>query len=125
MDYHFPRIPLFIAALLALAASVYILLTPSGTGVSVDSAGNTTVFQTSWLESQGGWGALILVVFTLLYAAPLGFYLSNKPGWALAACLPPLVLTLLAGFSIGLFYLPALFTVIVAAGALFIQSRRR
>lgn len=121
---HFPRIPLLAAALFALAAGLLILLIPSGTSMSMDSAGNTTVFQTSWLESQGGWGALILVIFLVLYTAPLGFYLAQQPRWALAACLPPFVLTLLAGFSIGLFYIPAQLALFVGATSMLAQSRR-
>ncbi|MCW5878140.1 MAG: hypothetical protein KIS80_04660 [Anaerolineales bacterium] len=123
MNNYFPRFPLLAASLLALAAGLFILLTPSGTAVTMDALGNSSTTSTTWLETQGGWGALILVIFLLLYSAPLVFYLQEKPGWALAACLPPFLLTLLAGFSIGLFYLPAQMALFLAAVVMLRQLR--
>lgn len=101
------RTPLLAASLLALAAGLYILLAPSGTAVTIDSLGNLTQTRTTWLQSQGVWGALILVIFLFFYTAPAALYLLQQPRGALWASLPPLLLTLLAGFSIGVFYLPA------------------
>lgn len=91
------------ACLWGLLASVMVLTTAGGSMVT-ESNGVTTTRSLSWVEMQGAWGVIILLIFTSLYYGPLHFFLRNRRGlsglFAAAGC----VLTLLAGFSIGGYY---------------------
>ena len=114
------RIPFLLAALLAIGASIYLLLSPTTSQefVATTSAnGSKTIEelsrQASWYEVQGVWGVVVLLVFALLYSSTAYLALRNRlVALAIASALA-LMLTILAGFSIGLLYIPALLTVVV------------
>jgi hypothetical protein len=88
------------AALLALAASAYILLTPLPY-VEIDAATGAIQRGTStWLGRQGWWGVLVLVVYAALYTLPAAAYWRGSLLWALILNLLAAVLTWLADFSL-------------------------
>jgi cell division protein FtsW (lipid II flippase) len=101
------RTLLLIAAILALAASVFIFFFAGGTQVTETTGGEVTEQQLSWLGSQGWWGIAILFIFSALYYGPLHFYRRGKNGMAVLFGAVAIGLTMLAGFSIGLFFMPA------------------
>ena len=112
-----PRNLLILAAILALIASIIILYSSSlitQTTVNEDGTEETVVSQQSWYQVQGDWGVITVLIFAIVYVLP--YYLSSKDLLAPAAffAILALVLTWLAGFSIGFYYLPA-------AGALFLS----
>jgi len=102
------------AALWAVGASLFIFLIPQT--ITIESAtpvpdgtgiGERFTEQQSWYQAQGLWGSLVLVLFA-------GFYLlayrsalkANYTALALMS-LVGIALTIITGFSIGLFYFPA------------------
>jgi hypothetical protein len=104
------------AALLALAASAYILLTPLPY-VEIDSETGAILRGTStWLERQGWWGVFVLMVYAAVYTLPAAAYSRGSLPWALIFGVLAAVLTWLAGFSIGPAYFPALSLLIIALG---------
>ena len=120
------RIPFLLAAMWAIGAGIYLLLSPTvihqvivrPTIVRLTSAdGSQTIEelsrQASWYEVQGVWGVIVLLIFALLYSST-ALLASRKRLVALAiASSLALMLTVLAGFSIGLLYIPALLMVVV------------
>lgn len=109
----FTRTLLILAAALALAASLYIVFSPI-TFVELDAVtGQEVTSQISWFEGQGWWGIFILLLFAALYAVPWALYQRSRVGWASLAAVAALVLTYLAGFSIGLVYWPAAIALIL------------
>lgn len=98
---------LILAAVLALAASLYIVFSPISYVEQDALTGEEVTAQLSWFEGQGWWGVLILLLFAALYALPLALHLRARAGWAALLGLLALVLTYLAGFSIGVVYWPA------------------
>ena len=114
------RIPFLLAALLAIGASIYFLLSPTTIQevVATTSAnGSQTIEelsrQASWYEVQGVWDVVVLLIFALLYSSTAYLALRNRPVALAIASALALMLTILAGFSIGLLYIPALLTVVV------------
>lgn len=103
------------AALLALAASAYILLTPLPY-VEIDATGAIIHGTSTWLERQGWWGVFVLMVYAALYTLPAAAYWRGSLLWALIFSVLAAVLTWLAGFSIGPGYFPALSVLIIALG---------
>ena len=114
------RIPFLFAAIWAIGAGIYLLLSPTTVQeiVATTSAdGGQTIEelsrQVSWYEAQGVWGVIVLLIFALLYSSTAFFSLRNRlVALAIASSLA-LLLTVLAGFSIGLLYIPALLMVVV------------
>ncbi len=114
------RVPFLFAAIWAIGAGIFLLLSPTTIQevVATTSAdGSQTIEelsrQVSFYEVQGVWGVIVLLIFALLYSSTAFFALRNRLiALALASSLA-LMLTVLAGFSIGLLYFPALLTVIV------------
>jgi hypothetical protein len=107
------------AGLFAVAVSIYIAVSPlTITSVTARSNGGGTLVeetthQVSWYSVQGWWGIFILALFAALYAGNAYFGVTHR--WKLLAIGTPivLILTYLAGFSIGAYYLPAaIFTVL-------------
>lgn len=108
------QLALLLAAIWAVSVSFYIYFTPlqveSLTATSDqggEGVGEMVSQEVSWYAAQGVWGIFILVIFAALYvgAALLIWrrkYISGGVWIALA-----LVLTYLAGFSIGPFYFPS------------------
>ena len=120
------RIPFLLAAMWAVGAGIYLLLSPTVIQVIVVrpasswttlADGSQTIEelsrQSSWYEVQGVWGVIVLLIFALLYSST-ALLASRKRLVALAiASSLALMLTVLAGFSIGLLYIPALLMVVV------------
>ena len=114
------RIPFLFAAIWAIGAGTYLFLSPTTIqeGVATISAdGGQTIEelsrQASWYEVQGVWGVIVLLIFALLYSSTAFLALRNRlVALAIASSLA-LMLTLLAGFSIGLLYIPASLMVVV------------
>ena len=122
------RIPFLLAAMWAIGAGIYLLLSPTVIHqvivvrptivLGLTSAdGSQTIEelsrQSSWYEVQGVWGVIVLLIFALLYSST-ALLASRKRLVALAiASSLALMLTVLAGFSIGLLYIPALLMVVV------------
>ncbi|MCH8340376.1 MAG: hypothetical protein IIA51_02305 [Chloroflexi bacterium] len=114
------RIPFLLAALVAIGASIYFLLSPTIIHeiVATTSAdGSQTVAelsrQASWYEVQGVWGVVVLLIFALLYSSTAYLASRNRLVALAIASASALMLTILAGFSIGPLYIPALLTVVV------------
>jgi len=105
------RICFILSSLLALAASIYILAAPVNSITAQSSERGALVEETtrqvSWFAVQGWWGIFILVLFAAIYAGNAYFGVTQR--WKLLAVGTPivLILTYLAGFSIGTYYLPA------------------
>lgn len=115
-----------IASILALVASVAVFFLVGSTLVTESAqieapqeeltqqnqAGETvnsvqTERHLSWFESQGWWGVAILFIFAALYYGPLHFYQLGKLGRAALFGITAIALTMLAMFSIGLFFVPS------------------
>jgi hypothetical protein len=111
------RILFALAALWALLAGLVILLIPMGTRVtetlSSSGASETTVRQLSWFESQGWWGIWILVAFAALYYGPFHFFRRGSRALAALFAVAAILITVLAGFSVGLFYVPAAIALLI------------
>ena len=114
------RIPFLLAALLAIGASIYFLLSPTTIQevVATTSAnGSQTIEelsrQASWYEVQGVWGVVVLLIFALLYSSTAYLASRNRLVALAIASASALMLTILAGFSIGPLYIPALLMVVV------------
>jgi len=108
------RVLLLIAAILAPAASVFIFFFSGGTQVTETAGGAVTERQLSWYESQGLWGIAILFIFSALYYGPLRFFENGRLAMVYIFGLAVIALTILAMFSIGLFYLPSGLFVLLA-----------
>ena len=108
------RVFLYFAAMWSVVAGLVLLLTPlevqtlTAQGIADDAASAIVSSQSiTWYEAQGLTGILILVLFAFLYVGMA--YLSWVKRWIGAALFAAIaiLLTLLAGFSIGAFYMPA------------------
>ena len=100
------------AAFWGLGAGIAIFFIPMGTSVTSTITSNggsetTTATPISFFEMQGWWGVWILIAFAALYYGPLHFYRRDSQGMAVLFAVSAILLTILAGFSIGPFYLPA------------------
>lgn len=124
------KVVVTLAACWAVAASCYIFLSPvSGQGVRArrtfgesGSVVETFTTEATWYESQGLWGVFVLVVFAGLYL--LAVYLAWRRSYVALTILSlfAIVLSIIAGFSIGGAYLPA--AVGLLTGALMFLSAR-
>lgn len=123
-----PRSLLILAAALALIASIFILSSRglvTETTVYEDGAQETTVIRQSWYQTQGTWGVAILIIFSTLYYAPYHFYARDRILVSALFALASIILTCLAGFSIGGFYLPAAGAFVLAYISLGIARSRQ
>jgi hypothetical protein len=120
-----------IAFLGAATASVYLLTATTYAGIATgtdrafatgsDSAGQGmggVQFSETFVEANGAWGVGLLLVVTLATAAPLvATYASLSAQraitWLIALLL--LAFSVLAGFTIGLFFLPSALVLVLAA----------
>lgn len=114
------RLPFFFAAIWALGAGVYLLLSPTVIQeiVATTSAdeGQTVEElsrQASWYEVQGLWGIFILLIFALVYSSTAYLAVKNRIIVLAVVSFAALMLTVLGGFSIGLLYIPSLLTVVI------------
>lgn len=115
-----------LAALWSLVAGARILLTPSWvqTATAVSVAGGTEspeaadevqseVRSLSYYEAQGPWGLIVLLLFASPYLGSAALVWRQRTIAGTLLGLVGGILTVLAGFSIGLFYLPAALTVLL------------
>jgi len=126
------KIIVAVAAGLAILASLYILIVPvnvqtqTATGVSGESEifRETTIRQ-SWYQVQGMWGVIVLLIFSSLYV--WGYHLARKEvyTWLVVLSFGLLGFSYLAGFSIGLFYLPAAVVMLLGSGLLIFTRYRQ
>ncbi len=108
------------AAIWSIGASVYLLLSPltiheiTATSTANGSeAAEEITRQVSWYAVQGIWGVIILVLFAVLFST-VAFLAFKRMYIALAAAsILAVVLTFLAGLSIGPLYLPAVIAVVL------------
>ncbi len=130
-----------LAALWSLVAMARILLSPSwlqsATAVSVvegtepseaEGEMQSEIRSLSYYEAQGAWGLVVLLVFALPYLGSAALVWRQRAAAGALLGLVGVVLTVLAGFSIGLFFLPAALTAILGAlglGALAWLGRNR
>lgn len=97
------------SAVWGLIAGLAIFFIPFGmrvteTGTSTGS-GAALATPVSFFETQSWWGIWILLVFAALYYGPLHFYRRGSKAMAALFAMTAILLTFLAGFSIGPFYL--------------------
>ena len=114
------RIPFLFAAIWAIGSGIYLLLSPTRIQEIVATTtadGSRTIVelsrQASWYEVQGVWGVIVLLIFALLYSSIAFLALRNRLVALVIASSLALLLAVLAGFSIGPLYIPALLTVVV------------
>jgi uncharacterized membrane protein len=114
-----------IAAGLAVLASLYIFFSPlqvsSLTATSVSGAPEIveeTTTQATWFQLQGWWGIFILLLFAALFC--LAYYLARIQAvtWLGILSIALVMLSYLSGFSIGLYYLPAVLLLIIGTGTM-------
>jgi hypothetical protein len=91
------------ACLWAVLAGLAVLITAGGS-VVIEGNDVSTAQHMSWVEMQGAWGVIILFIFAALYYGPLHFYLRKQRGLSALFAAAAIVLTGLAGFSIGGYY---------------------
>lgn len=103
-----------LAAASSALAGLWIALTPQTIhhitavqeGADPSTAIETTA-QVSWYQVQGWWGIAILIIFAALYSLPTYFLWRGRFVAVGVFAVLALLLTFLAGFSIGGIYLPA------------------
>jgi hypothetical protein len=117
-----------LSAILAVGVSLFIFFSPltihNVTATSVTGGSErveTTTLTQSWYQVQGLWGVIVLVLFAGLYIG--AFYLARQSAYRTLAILSlvALILSYLAGFSIGLFYLPSALALLVGTGLLWLS----
>lgn len=108
------RILFLLAGVWALVAGVWILLTPftvesiTATEAGADTATAVrTVEQISWYQAQGVWGVFVLALFAILYGGAAWLVWRRRRLAGAGVAVLALLLTFLAMFSIGAYYLPA------------------
>jgi hypothetical protein len=108
------RFLVVLAALWAIGMSVTLFFTPitideiTAAALPNDSGSvEHNTIQQSWYQVQGLWGSFILVLVAGFYG--LGTYLARRKAYRLLGvmCLIAFVFSCVAGFSIGLLYLPS------------------
>lgn len=107
------------AAIWSFGAGLYWLLSPVTiheiTAQSTANGSSTveeTARQATWYQVQGWWGVAVLVIFALLYLSVAIFAIRRQRVPLAIASLLAVVVTLLAGLSIGPLYLPAVIAVL-------------
>lgn len=116
-----PALLFALAAILGLLAGLAVLLTAGATQVSETNGGPQIITHLNWVESQGAWGVIILFIFGALYYAPYRFYTRGRRGMVLLFVAASVVLTLLASFSIGIYYWPAALAALLGSAAMLLQ----
>jgi hypothetical protein len=111
----------FFAALWSVGAGLWLTLSPytiEGIAATVipGAAAETSTFsrQVSFYQVQGAWGIFVLFVFALLYSSGFYFFRRGRRWLATLGSVLALLLTFLAGYSVGPAYLPAAVAVMVA-----------
>lgn len=115
------RIPFLFSALWSIGVGLYVLFTPQTIleQVAVITPGDPETGeeiitrQVSWYQVQGPWGVIVLVIFALLFSLAGFFVLRKRFLAAGVTSVLVLLLSYLAGLSIGPLYLPAVLGVVV------------
>lgn len=115
-----PALLLAFAAICGVVASLLVFLTAGATQVSTTN-GVETVTHLNWLQAQGWWGVVILIIFSALFAAPWHFHRRGKRGVAALYIVAAIVLTVLASLSIGIFYWLASLAALLGGVAMLLQ----
>lgn len=123
------KVLLITAAVWAAGVSLYFFFSPvtihtvtatttSGGAEKVESSTLTM----SWYQVQGLWGTVVLVLFAGLYI--LAIYLAWRSAYYALALLSlaTLIISFLAGFSIGLFYLPSALALLIGTALLWLPK---
>lgn len=121
-----------LAAIWAVGVSLYIFFSPvtihtiTATAISGGSESvEASTLTKSWYQVQGLWGVFVLVLFAGFYVVAL------YPAWRAAypalamLSLVGLTLSFLAGFSIGLFYLPSALGLLIGTMLLWLSRQMR
>ena len=123
------RILFAFAALWSVGAGLWIAFTPLAIhfiNLSESITGESTVErgvrQVSWYSVQGLWGIIILLIFAGLYLSAAFFAWVGKKWLAGLISILAMALTILAGFSIGAFYLPSALAVLLGTILLIIPA---
>ena len=123
------RILFAFAALWSIGAGLWIALTPLPVesvtifqSVTGESTFEQATRQVSWYSAQGLWGIIVLLIFAGMYAGAAYLAWKSKKWPAGLLSILAGVLTILAGFSIGAFYLPAALAVLVGTILLLIPN---
>jgi hypothetical protein len=119
---------LTLAAIWGLLVGLVIFFLPYGTRITETAIGNGSkviTTQVSFFETQGWWGIWILIAFAALYYGPLRFYRRGSRALAVLFAVAAIALSVLAGFSIGSFYLPAALALLVGLALLPFTSQPR
>jgi len=115
------RIPFLFSALWSIGVGLYVMLTPQTileqvaviTPGDAETGEEIITRQVSWYQVQGPWGVIVLVIFALLFSLT-GFFVLRKRFLAAAVTsVLALLLSYLAGLSVGPLYLPAVLGVVV------------
>jgi len=123
------QVALLLAAIWAVSVSLYIFLTPlqvesitATDGQSNNSSAEVEIQEVSWYEVQGVWGTVVLAIFAVMYtgAATLVWRQKHIAGgvWIALA----FIMTYLAGFSVGPFYLPSAVLAVIGGLMLLISA---
>lgn len=116
-----PALLFALAAILGLLAGLAVLLTAGATQVSETNGGPQIITHLNWVEAQGAWGVIILLIFGALYYAPHRLYSRGRRGMVLLFVASCVLLTLLASFSIGIYYWPAALAAVLGTTAMLLQ----
>ena len=117
------RILFFLTVILSITAGLWILMMPQTIHeIEANANGGSqaaveTFRQVSFYQAQGWWGVLIVCLFTGLYAGGAILLMRRRFVAGAVLAVASLIMTYLAGFSIGPFFLPA--AAALLAGCLF------
>ena len=125
----FGKLLINLSAVFAIIVGLYVLLAPvyvqSSTASTISGVPTTVeehTFQQSLFQTQGIWGVFVLVIFAGLYC--LGVYLAYVETFTLLGLLSfgLLLLSYLAGFSIGFLYLPAAISLLIGTAIIVLSK---
>jgi hypothetical protein len=107
--------------LVAIGSSAYLLFASGyagfGTNVSTQGAGVTSHTTSSLVQVNGGWAVLVMAVACSIAGAPLLSLFSGTLGLRFVTWLCALLLlgfSLIAGFTVGLYFMPAALILLIA-----------
>ena len=125
------KLAVLLATFWAIGVSVYLFFSPitihgiTATAVS-NGSGSVEHFtlQQSWYQVQGLWGSLVLVLVAGFYG--LGLYLAWRTAYRMLGVLSVIALmfSYVAGFSIGLLYVPSAVGLTLGTALLWLSRKR-